>query len=205
MKKYLSIVLNVVLVVAVIGLYILYFTNNDKNQNTTTSTPIVKQSLSSKDKTLPIAYINIDSLLSKYLFAKEANEKLFSKSKKAQTELSAEMKKWQAEAMEFQKKVQSKAFISEERAQQENNRLMKKRQELETLDAKLSQDLMTEQKKMNDQLRDSLSLFLKDYCKSNQYQIVLSNLNDNILYSEEYYNITTDVINKLNARYKKTK
>ncbi len=206
MRKY-AIIFNITLAVAVIGLYVLYFINNDKSQkqNTTTSLVVKEEKLSTTDNPLPVAYINIDSLLLKYLFAKDANERLFSKSEKAQRELSTEMKKWQADAMEFQKKVQSKAFISEERAQQENNRLMQKRQELENLDTKLSQDLIDEQKKLNAQLRDSLSIFLKDYCKENQYQIVLSNLNDNILYSETHYNITSDVIEKLNTRYRKKK
>lgn len=207
MKQYLLYILNGILAVAVIVLYILHFTckpsaNDDDN------IPAVSKNAKriNADQYLPIAYINVDSLLLKYSFAKEANERLLSKSERSQAELNRQMNQWQREAADFQHKVQNNSFLSRERAEQENARLMKRRQELEQLDTKLSQELMQEQKKMNEQLKDTINTFLKQYNKKRKYQIILSNtMNDNVLYAKDGYDITSEVIEILNSRYKKEK
>ncbi|MDR3705912.1 MAG: OmpH family outer membrane protein [Paludibacteraceae bacterium] len=204
MKQYLLYVINGVLVVAVIILYVMHFTGNSSKEEGEISSARKDAKGINRDQLIPIAYINVDSLLLKYNFAKEANERLLAKSQHSQAELNKQMNQWQKEAADFQKKVQNNSFLSRERAEQENARLMKRRQELEQLDGKLSQALMQEQKKMNEQLKDTINTFLKQYNKKRKYQVILSNtMNDNVLYAKEGYDITSEVIDLLNARYKK--
>jgi outer membrane protein len=204
MKQYLLYAINGVLVIAVIILYIMHFTCNSSKEEEDVLTTKKNAKGINRDQLIPIAYINVDSLLLKYNFAKEANERLLSKSEHSQAELNKEMNQWQKEAADFQRKVQNNSFLSRERAEQENARLMKRRQELEQLDSKLSQELMQEQKKMNEQLKDTINIFLKQYNKKRKYQVILSNtMNDNVLYAKEGYDITSEVIDLLNARYKK--
>ena len=106
--------------------------------------------------------------------------------------------------VEFQRKVQNNAFLSRDRAEKEQLRLMKAQKDLEDLDKKLTQDLMTEQQKMNEQLRDTINLFLKEYQKGKHLQVIFSNtMNDNILYATSSYDITPDVVKQLNTRYVK--
>jgi outer membrane protein len=204
MKQYLLYVINGVLVVAVIILYVLHFTGSSSKEESEIPSTRKDAKGINRDQLIPIAYINVDSLLLKYNFAKEANERLLSKSQRSQAELNKQMNQWQKEASDFQRKVQNNSFLSRERAEQENARLMKRRQELEQLDGKLSQELMQEQKKMNEQLKDTINTFLKYYNKKRKYQVILSNtMNDNVLYAKEGYDITSEVIDLLNARYKK--
>lgn len=203
MKKNLSLIINAVLAVAVIVLFILHFScgtcSVDKKAESKSKNAKVKTEISNS-----IAYINVDSLLLNYNFAKEANEKLLARSEKSQSQVSKQMNQWQKEAAEFQRKVQSNSFLSRERAEQENARLMKKRQELEALDGKLTKELMDEQKRMNDQLKDTINAFLKEYNVTHKYQVILSNtMNDNILYAQEGCNITSEVVEMLNARFSK--
>jgi len=202
MKQNLSFLINGILGVAIVILFILHFSatsSNAKNSKTKKGTD-----KTTCQKELPIAFINIDTLLLKYNFAKDANAKLLSKSEKSQAEFNKQMAQWQKDGAEFQRKYQTNSFLSKERAEQENARLMKKRQELEELDSKLSQELMGEQKKMNEQLRDTINKFLKEYNKDNKYQVIFSNtMNDNILCSAPAYNITSEIIELLNTRYKK--
>ena len=57
---------------------------------------------------------------------------------------------------------------------------------------------------MNEQLRDTINMFLKEYNKDKKYQVILSNtMNDNVLSSEPGYNITSEIVDLLNARYNK--
>jgi len=65
--------------------------------------------------------------------------------------------------------------------------------------------LVKEQQKMNEQLRDSIYKFLRSYNKDKKYQMIISNtMNDNIMIADPIYNITNDVVNALNSKYKKS-
>lgn len=202
MKQYLSYIINGILGIAVVILFILHFT--DSSSVSTSSERNKKNKKIESVGDLPIAYINIDTLLLNYNFAKDAQFQVLSKGKKAELMLNQKLTKWQDEAAEFQRKYQSNSFLSKDRAEQENNRLMKKRQELEQLGMKLREEQMTAEKNMYKQLNDTIDGFLKEYNKDKKYQIILSNtMSDNVLYSEEGYNITSEVIDLLNARYVK--
>jgi outer membrane protein len=202
MKQYLSYLINGILAVAVIVLYVLHFNSKSCDDKKSSSPKRNSKKIETVGE-LPIAYINIDTLLLNYSFAKEANARLLSKSERAQSQLDKQMVQWQKEAADFQRKYQSNAFLTRERAEQENARLMKKRQDLENLNAKLSQELLEEQKRMNQQLKDSIYGVLKEFNKDKKYQLILSNtMNDNVLSSEPAYNITWDVLEELNNRAK---
>ena len=103
---------------------------------------------------------------------------------------------------EFQTKIANNAFLTQERAEQEQKRLLTKRQELESLDARLSQELMQEQQKLNEQLRDSIVSQLKIYNQGKGYQVIYSNTGgDNILLADDIYDITAEILEYLNKNY----
>ena len=77
-----------------------------------------------RDK-LPIAYINVDSLLSKYNYAKDLNEKMINKQENARASINEKARQLKKEQDDFQRKYQNNAFLSPERAQQEYQRLEK--------------------------------------------------------------------------------
>jgi len=200
--KNILLVLNAVLVVAVIILFVLVLGNKNNNA--------VMGEFSGSDSTvsvrLPIAYVNIDSLLLNYQFAKESNETLMKKQEDSRLDLNSKARQLQNEMAEFQRKLENNAFLSRERAEQEQNRLMRKEQDLQQLNAKLSQELMDVQQKVSEQLRDSINTFLKAYNKDKKYEMILSNTSsDNILLSNDSYDITKEVTDALNRRYSKKK
>lgn len=198
--KNVSLILNAVLVLAVVVLYILVLSERKKGgqpgQFMINDSTMVG--------TLPVAYINVDSLLINYQFAKESNEALMKKQEDSRLDLNVKANQLRGEMAEFQRKLENNAFLSRERAEQEQSRLMKKEQDLQQLNAKLSNDLLVSQQKMSEQLRDTINAFLKSYNKDKKYQVILSNTsNDNILLAEEGYDITSEVIELLNERYQK--
>jgi outer membrane protein len=195
--KNLSLILNGLLIIAVIILFFKVFgqkahTSEAGRTQAGDSTAYAK---------LPVAYINIDSLLLNYEFAKEANESLIKKQEDSRLNINVKARQLESEMSEFQRKLENNAFLSRERAENEQNRLMKKRQELQDLDGQLTQQLMQSQQKMSEQLRDTINSFLKEYNKHKKYEIIMSNTaSDNILIGEGY-DITEDVTRMLNARY----
>ena len=105
---------------------------------------------------------------------------------------------------DFQRKLENNAFLSRERAEKEQQRLLNKQQELQELEAKLTEDIMIENQKLNMQLADTLTNFLKEFNADGRYHVILSNnAKDNVLMAAESYNITNEVINALNTRYGK--
>ncbi|MFT3754174.1 MAG: OmpH family outer membrane protein [Paludibacter sp.] len=196
MKNF-SLILNVILTVAVIILFWLVLG--------TKSSPVTQQLITGKGTItkgkLPIAYINVDSLLLHYQFAKDANESLTKRQEDSRLTINVRARQLQTEMGEFQRKLENNAFLSRERAEQEQLRLQKKQQELQELDGKLSQQLLQVQQKMSEELRDTINKFMKEYNKDNKYEIIISNTsNDNVLYAAKGYDITAEVTKLLNER-----
>lgn len=198
-KIHLSIEL--VLAAAVVALFVIVFNGRSKAPEAPqqVAAPVVEGAM-------PVAYLNVDSLLLQYTYAQEMTEKLLRKQEDARLKLNTKARTLQKEMEDFQRKLENNAFLSRERAESEQQRLLRKQQELEDLDAKLTQEIMTENQKFNMQLADTLMAFLKDFNADGRYQIILSNnAKDNILMAAEGYDITPAVVSGLNSRYTKKK
>lgn len=151
---------------------------------------------------LRIAYINVDSLLVNYNYAKDMNEALLRKQENSRLKINEKGKALEREVADFQNKIKNNAFLSEQRAQQEANRLQKQEAELQELSQRMTNELMIEQQQMNAQLNDSIHKFLKEYNAEKQYEFIFSNtMGDNILIANPKYDITNEVLTELNKRY----
>ncbi|PXV68924.1 outer membrane protein [Dysgonomonas alginatilytica] len=195
--KNLSFVINGILAVAIIILFILFF----KTKTTTENAPSLKFE-NDTTATLPIAYVNIDSVLTNYQYAKEASDALMKKTETSRASINQKQKQLVSEQQEFQRKYQNNAFLSQERAEQEAARIQKLGAELEQTAGRLDNELTMEQIRVNNQLADSVRLCIKEFNKTANYHIIFSNSGlDNVLYAKEKYNITNKVIELLNARH----
>ena len=194
-----QIIIDSVLGVAVVVLFVLFFTS--KSQSPVASSAPLKEYTG---EALPIAYLNIDSIFFFFSFAIEANEKLVSKQEDARLKLNTKLRTLQNEMQEFQRKYENNAFLSAERAQKEYEKLQKKQQDLQLLEQKLSQEILEENQALNLQLADSLTSYLNIFNADGRYQIILSNTaKDNVLMSDDRYDITKEVVEGMNARYNK--
>jgi outer membrane protein len=151
---------------------------------------------------LKIAYVEIDTLLTKYNFCKDVNEAMVKKEENSRLVLNQKANELAKDKADFQKKYENNAFLSQDRAQQEYNRLMKMDQDLQTLQNKLQSELASENQKNSLQLRDSINVFLKEFNKKYHFNLIISNTGfDNLLYADKSMNITDAVVAGLNKRY----
>lgn len=148
---------------------------------------------------LPIAYINVDSILINYQYAKDVNDRLTKKMEDTRVIINQKRKKLENESADFQKKYENGAFLSQERAQQDYNRLQKQEQELGALMERMQNEWLMEQNKENMQIADSLRKVIDIINTSGKYEMIF-NL-ENILYANPHYNITQEVLTLLNVRY----
>ena len=196
--KNLSIVLNVVLFVAVIVLYVLYFSVH-KSPETAMTSKVAGTADATK-----IVYINTDTLLNNYQLAVELNEAFLKKQEDRRTELNIKAKAIDQEGTEFQRKLQNNGFISEARAIEARDQLLVKQENFRRLQQEMMDKASREQSELNKQLFDEITNFLKEYNKDKPISIVLSTqLGGNVLYAEDGFDITKEIVDRLNANYKK--
>lgn len=152
-----------------------------------------------------IAYVDIDTLLMNYTLWMELNEEMIRKEESVRATLNEKAKTLQTEYEEFERKLNNNAFATRERAEAEQNRILKKREELEQTTERLTSELAIENNKNSVLFRDSINAYIQDYNKTRQYNVILSRIGDNILYIDNAMNITQEIIDGLNARHAKSK
>ena len=152
-----------------------------------------------------IAYVEVDSLMSQYQFCKDYSLILQKKSNNARNTLNQKGKQLQAAAANFQQKIQNNGFSSREQAASVQAAIQRQEQDLQELQNRLGSELDAETAKYNAALRDSLQSFLRDYNKDKKYDLIISKAGDNILFADKKHDITKDVVNGLNKRYKPAK
>ncbi len=152
---------------------------------------------------IPVAVVNADTIFAQYTLAIELREQLTKKQEDARLKVNEKARKLQNEMVEFQRKLENNAFLSRERAEQEGRRLQQKEADLQALDQQLTQDILAEQQKSNEQLRDSIDAAIRELNKTGKYQLILStsSLNDNVLFAAPVLDITSEIVEYLNANH----
>jgi outer membrane protein len=151
---------------------------------------------------LPVAYVNVDSLLQNYNYSKDLNERIMKMQEDVRLDLTQRSKALESEMADFEKKYNNNAFLTRERAEQEAARLQKKQQDLQTYANKKDQELANKQMELNTELRDSIISQLEEFNKTKGYQIIFSNtMGDNILLANPAYDITAEFLEVLNKNY----
>lgn len=153
---------------------------------------------------IKIAYVEVDSLMTQFEFAKEKTQELEKKSLNARNTLTQKGNQLQSAANNFQQKLQNNGFTSREQAESVQQQLQRQQNDLAALQARFESELANETQKFNVALRDSLNHFLDIYNKDKKYDMILAKSGDNILFANPKYDITQDVINGLNKRYQKS-
>lgn len=154
---------------------------------------------------LPIAVINVDTLLINYDLNLEESDRLMRKGEDMRLDLNQRANSLQNEMIDFQKKLENQAFLSRERAEAEQRRLAKKEQDLNILAQEKEQELMFEQQQLSIRLLDSVNSVIRTLNATGKYHLVISTsaLNNNVLFAAPEYDITHEAIEMLNARYNK--
>ncbi|MCG8411549.1 MAG: OmpH family outer membrane protein [Bacteroidales bacterium] len=199
MKK-LSLGLNIVLIVAVAGIYFLHFSG--KSSKVGTNKHKTEKAI---DRDYEIAYVNIDSLVAAYDLFIDRKEELTQKKNESEVELQVKSQSFEKEVRDFQTKV-SKGLITRTKAQMVQQELAKKEQELYATRDNLAMQLAEEERVMYRQVLNEIMEFLKEYNAEYNYKYIFSNsFGGQLLYTDEALDITEDVLNGLNEAYTKAK
>lgn len=153
-------------------------------------------------RNLKIAYVLIDTLTSQYELYKEASDNFQMKRTNAEATITKRGQSFATQLDQFQNKIRQNQ-LTQMQAEQEQKRLAKLQQDLQELEASLSASLQEEYQKELQSLTDTIQNFMAGYAKDKGYDYILCKSSgiDNVLYANEEFDVTAEVVTALNKRY----
>lgn len=200
--KYLNIITQSVLAVAILILFILHFNCNKKctkqcsNNNTEVSESI-------KNIKGNVAYVDIDTLVNNYNYYKDLKSKFEQKQKRLESEFENKKQLLNKKGQDLQYKM-SKHLILQSEAEQQYAQLQQEGLELQQHGQELTMQLGEEEQVLLNQLMEEITQFLKNNNKNNSVQLILgSKFGGTVLYGNDSLNITKAITSGLNEEYAK--
>lgn len=191
--KNVSLGLNVVLVLAVVVLFYLHFSGKKATVQAVDTKSIPAGSFK-------IAYFEIDSIQTQFEYYKEIQKGLEAKDQEVTRQLNALKNAFAAKYQELQRSAQSLTQAELASRQQELQQMDKTYQGKEQM---LTSELQEESIRKRQDVQKKIKEFLEAYNKDKGYSYIFSNLSDLLYFKDTAYDITKDVVNGLNQKYKK--
>ena len=173
------------------------------NKNPNADTAKVAGGTLTEGESLPIAFIQADSLYNNYQLQIDLTQDLVKQKAQAVVVGTSEDEESEKEYQDFMQKVQTNSFIGgQSRMESEQRRLQQKQATIEQQANGLQQDLALLQSQAFDRVNDSIQAVLKEYNKDKNFEVIYSSVpNTTVFYVKEKYDITQEVLELLNKRY----
>ncbi|TSJ40334.1 OmpH family outer membrane protein [Mucilaginibacter corticis] len=174
---------------------------NNKPAATQTVAPPTTATTPDKGTTV---YINSDSLLAQYTYAKDMQDRLTIKGKAAQQEVASKGQALQREIADYQKVA---ATLAADKRQETEQRLAREQQDFQKFQQSESADFQSAQSTETNKLYEKTADFAKEYAKQKGYKVILtySKAAPGVLYVDPSLDVTADVVKQLNEAYAKDK
>jgi len=202
MKK-LPLILSVVSFIAVLVLYILYFTGGKPHHITGAKT---EQTSGIDASGGDIVFIDIDSVLNNYQMYKDYNDEFARKAKISEAEFTSKQKTYQKDVNDYQYKVQ-RGLITRAEDQQIQQQLYNQQQTLLKLQQDKQQELADQEQVTVNLVLNSITEYLKEVQPKYNYRFVFANrlVGGSIFYGSTDLDITKEITQGLNEKYSRVK
>lgn len=193
---------NAVLFLGLVGIYILHFTGNNGGNskvNVNAKAPVVKEG------GLKVAYVNTDTLIAKYEYAKDMEKELMAFKNQQEAYGKQQVAKFQKDYDDYLKNGANMTLTQQQSTEAE---LKKRAEKMATLEQELTAKIMERQISENTKLLNAIFAFVREYNEQNQkFDIILRKTFENspTLYMDEAMDITDEIVNGLNEEYKNLK
>ena len=152
-------------------------------------------------KEFKTAYVDTSELMKEYTATKDLDAKYKAKGAEKGRQLEAEINRFKQEAKNFQSQAQANGQAW---AQQKGAELQRREQQLAQAQQMLAQQLQQEGGTEMDSLISNVKRTIKAYGKEKGYSYIYGtgDSNASVLYAEDKYDVTKDIIKILNDKYK---
>ncbi|MBP1668675.1 MAG: OmpH family outer membrane protein [Bacteroidetes bacterium] len=202
MKK-LPLILSVVSFIAVLVLYILYFTGGKSHRISGANTEMTGGSDATGGD---IVFIDIDSVLNNYQMYKDYNDEFERKAKISEAELTSKQRIYQKDVNDYQYKVQ-RGLITRAEDQQIQQQLYNQQQNLLKLQQDKQLELSEQEQVTVNLVLNSITEYLKEVQPKYNYRYVFANrlVGGSIFYGSTSLDITKEITQGLNEKYSRVK
>jgi outer membrane protein len=190
-------IFNIILLLGLVALYVLFFMNKSKPKDTINHVPVsIKSNIS-------IAYINTDSIMENYEFAKDMKKEIEDYQVKLEGEYKAKIAAFKNEYDTYLKTGAS-LKLSEQKKKEEE--LTIKQNSMLGLKEEMGNQIMKRQQAISTRLLDTIFAYINRFNEKPKYTYILKKSSDHgILFANDSLEITKDILKGLNQEYKKFK
>jgi outer membrane protein len=151
-----------------------------------------------------IAYFDLDTLQDRYEFMKDVKNEAVDRENAMNQDLARRDRENQQQVEEWRKRGNT---MTQAEVEEANQKLQTMQQEFANHKQDLEQNLYKFEEDKRTKIRKAIEDFIKEYNKGKNFAYIIAYDNANsIIYNKDtLYNITNDLVNGLNADYKKTK
>ena len=193
---------NLILVLALTISIISCNKKEDIKNKVLTDKIVEKVNVSPNDKaeSLKTAYVDTSELMKNYQEAKDIENKFKAKVDGIEKKLAGEVAKFKTDAAAFQKNAQANG---QEWAQKNGQALQQREQQLQMAQQQMGQQLQEQSGTEMDKIVKEVKQFIKNYGKENGYSYIYGTGSPaTVLYAEDKYDITKEILDLLNEKYK---
>lgn len=150
-----------------------------------------------------IAYFDLDTLQARYDYMKDVKNQAADRDNRITQELTGLDRKNQQQVDQWRQKSNTMTQAEGEEAQRKYQEMQ---QEFAARKQELEQGLYKFEEEERNKIRKRIEDFVKEYNKDRNYSYIIAYDASSFIYNKDtLYNITNDLIDGLNAEYKKTK
>lgn len=148
-------------------------------------------------------YVDLDTLLTKYILAKDYNEEMLRMQENLENETKRHQTSLQSFATQIQNKAQNNGYLSQESFDTDQQKLASMQQNAEKSVGVMQQKYAEAAAKAQMAVNDSIVAFIEDYNKKHGYDAIFNKAA--ALHFNPDLDITDEIVEGLNARYNKVK
>jgi outer membrane protein len=194
--KYLPTILSVT-ALALVGVLFYLFSHHTEQLKTISA----KEESKATPNNFRIAYFDLDTLQAHYEYFKDAQAQLKGKESDMNMNLASLSKTYQKKVDAWRQKGNAMTQAEAEQAQQE---YAKDQQDFQGRKQQLEQELYKNTEDLKNNIRKQVEEYLRDFNKDRSYSMIFAyDPGSFIYYKDTIYNITSNLVDGLNAAYKK--
>ena len=173
---------------------------------TTTSNPIPSSAKVDNGNYAGIVYINTDSLIFGYTMYKDMSAEFQIKAEKVQKELNMKGSIFETQYKSFQNKIE-KGLITRAEAQKLEQELQKEQQTLVGYRDGKMKELQEQEAVITNNISENIRIYIEKFNAAKKYKMIISTsrATNVVIAGDPNLDITTEVLNGLNAEYKPAK
>lgn len=194
-----------VLSVALISTAFLSASCGDKKGNKTQDDVSEPKVVVAKDSTIKIGYYHVDSLNEQYALVKDISDEIEVKIKKLSSGFEAEVKTFETWATQMEKKMKDGLLLSSEE-KKFMEEFQRRQMALGEKEQKLSMKVQEMQSENFIKATNRVNDFVKRYAQENGFDMIFQyQIGGQIIYINEAFDVTKDIISGLNKEYEEIK